>query len=433
MTDDLLVSRIDRLVENLMRVDNSLERLQHWQRELRAKGEITLPVADDMWGHLNKHVQNQFKRQQTDLKALRDEITGAPEGDGPAGPTARPGARRRRTNPWAAYSKLQRDSAQLFEECLEFIGGLAFRRTGLDDARMCELADVLILSCARESYAESWNFLTVPSLRDVVTKSRARLSRIRFPEWTVWTLPFTAYPLGHEVIEEHDIAALFRESVAKWQRKRHVHVLLAEIFGAYIMGPAYAHAGIQLRFDPASAYAKDAEHPATASRVHVVLQALKTMEGAQEANWAGRVEALEHQWTRARDEASRRRTMPDATEMLDELVEEALRHFEYTLNRPAQYAPADWLQAQNLVLKWSEQAAMSEAPDAISTEPPTLTKPRDVLNAAWLLRVERPADVPRIETAASGMLWRILGGKTAGPGALVGAGQKSQSPIPASP
>jgi hypothetical protein len=439
MTDELLVSRIDRLIENLQRVNNSLDQLESWQLSLLKKGEITTPLADNMWGHINKRVRNRFREHQRELRELRAQVTGvsSESGNGQASSSVRRASSSRQKNPWAAYAEVQRDSAQLFDECLEFIGGLAFRRTGLDDAGMCELADALILSCAQESYAVTWNFLTVPSLRDVVSKSRARLSRIRFPEWTVWTLPFTAYPLGHEVIEEQDVASLIQDRTQNWPRRRarrHVHVLLAEIFGAYVMGPAYAHAGIQLRFDPADAYANDVEHPAAASRVYVVLKALKTMEAGSDRNWADRVDAVEEQWTQALGAAKPKGQMPDAPKTLDDLVEKALAHFELTLNNPqAQYSRHLWLQAQQLVVKWDSEATNSVEPDALSTKPPTLTNPRDVLNAAWLLRFARPDDIPRIETAATMMLRRLLGAASGGPGGLVGTpGQKSQQPIPAS-
>lgn len=434
MTDELLVSRIDRLIENLQRVDNSLGRLEAWQLTLLDKGEITTPLADNMWGHLNKRVRNRFRDHQRELTDLRARVTstsGAGGGNGQPSSSARPGGSSRQKNPWAAYAELERDSAQLFDECLEFIGGLAFRRTGLDDAGMCELADALILSCARESYAVTWNFLTVPSLRDVVTKSRARLSRIRFPEWTVWTLPFTAYPLGREVIEERDVASLIEDRVQKWPRRRarhHVHALLAEIFGAYVMGPAYGYAGIQLRFDPADAFANDVEHPAAASRVYVVLKTLKMI--GTDTDWARRVQSLEQQWTRALAAAKPKGRMPDTPETLDDLVKEALAHFERTLNNPqAKYRRELWLNAKQLVIKWSEEAGNSAQMDALTTEPPTLTSPRDVLNASWLLRLARPEDIPRIETAATLMLRGLLCAPSSGQGGLVGTGQKSQQPI----
>jgi hypothetical protein len=407
MTDELLVSRIDRLIENLQRVDNSLLRLQTWQVTLAKQGELTA-LADNMWGHLNKRVRNRFRDHKT---------------------SSSPGRRR---NPWAAYAELERDSAQLFDECLEFIGGLAFRRTGLDDAGMCELADALILSCAQESYAVAWNFLTVPSLRDVVTKSRARLSRIRFPEWTVWTLPFTAYPLGHEVIEDRDMSPLIEDRVQRWPRRRarrHVHVLLAEIFGAYVMGPAYGYAGIQLRLDPADAFSNDAEHPAAASRVYVVLKALEMMNG----RWSDRVQTLRQQWSAALEAAKPSGRMPDSVETLDELVEAALAYFEGTLNNPhARYRQDLWLKAQRLAMTWGREARNSVQTDALSTDPPSLTGPRDVLNASWLLREARPRDTSRIETAATLMLRGLLGAPSGGPGGLVGTGQASQQPIPAS-
>ena len=279
MSDVLLLARIESLDKNLLRVDRSLEKLQ----EQSAGHDILL--EDDFWIHLNKQVRQQFKRQRRTLAELRETLIH--NGGGEATGTA---------DTWSMYAQVRDESERLFEESLEFIGGLTFRRTGLDNERVFELADRIIVTCAREAYAEPWHFLTVPSLREVVTKSRARLSRIRFPEWTIWTLPVTAYVLGHEVMEEHEVAPLVRRRMDAWARQdvayAHLHVFLADVFGAYVMGPAFGQASIWLRFDPSRAHFEDKDHPAERSRAHVILRTLETMEGHDGASYGARTYAV---------------------------------------------------------------------------------------------------------------------------------------------
>jgi hypothetical protein len=436
MTDQLLLSRIDRLDENLGRVDSSLTRMREWQVQLQAAGQVARPVSDDYWNHLDMEVRRKFRDHRTELASLRKRVVTAPGG------TAA-GVQAENRDSWAAFVKVHEDSSRLFDECLDFIGGLAFRRTGLDDAGTCELADALILSVAREAYAESWNFLTVPSLREVAVKSRARLSRIRFPEWTVWTLPFTAYALGLEVIEEKPLSHFVAAQARAWPRRRvarrHVPVLTAEIFGAFVMGPAYGHAGLELRFDLANAYHEDEAHPAVSSRVHVVLRALRLMEAGSDRAWSDRVDALEDQWNAALSHAKPKGQMRDRQDALEGLVDAALPVMNTNLNLTAEYESGYWTEAKRLYTQWRRQARNSQALDALTGVPGNMTKPRDVLNAAWLLRAERPSDLVRIESAVSDMCAKllpgVLNGHAASPGTGLGGpgGLGGQQPIPASP
>jgi hypothetical protein len=205
MTDALLLARIGSLDENLKRVDESLERLKTWQDDLERSGSSEDRVADALWHKIDMEVRRKFGNERTALDQLRNDLA--------AGKATQNGR-----NAWTRYSEVRDDCEQLFDECLEFIGALAFRRTGLDAKRMCQLADALILACALEAYAQSWTFLTVPSLRDVVTKSQLRLSRLRFPDWTVWTLPVIAYVLGLEVMTEQPVAELVDRRRKGWKR-----------------------------------------------------------------------------------------------------------------------------------------------------------------------------------------------------------------------
>jgi hypothetical protein len=414
MTDSLLLSRIASLDENLARVDQSLERLKVWQSDLERQNQDEVPVAEDLWRHLNRQVRRQFKNQRKALKQLSERLEAgdAPAADADAEP-GEAGEPPASVQAWRDYAELRDESERLFEECLEFIGGLAFRRTGLDRERMCEIADALILACAREAYAEPWYFLTVPSLREVVTKSRMRLSRIRFPEWTLWTLPVTAYVLGHEIMDEQDVAPFISGQMAAWARQdvadHHVHVLIADIFGAYVMGPAYGHAGIRLRFDASRAYVETPDRPAESSRAEVVLATLEHMDAhARDLAWQAQVKALREEWTTALAAARPEGTAPDAVAALKELVEEALEHFEEKLNMTAQYSESAWVEAAKLYGSWREEATNSNSSAALSVMSGKLLTARDVLNAAWLLRLERPQDTDRIERAAADTCRELL-------------------------
>ena len=94
----------------------------------------------------------------------------------------------------------------------------------------------------------------------------------------------------------------------------------------------------------------------------------------------------------------------------------------------AEYTADAWGRAERLYALWRELAASSEQLDALVIEPPA-TEPflgaRDVLNAAWLMRLDRPQDVSRTEQAATKMCRRVLSraGQPRTPG---------QDPIPTS-
>jgi hypothetical protein len=399
MSDPLLLARIEVLDENLARVDASLKRLHAWQTELELQDQQETPLVDDLWGYVEFEVSLDARNKRKKLQELRTQLL-QPSANGAS-------------EAWKTYADVRDDSIRLFEECLEFIGGLAFRRTGLDAGRMCELADELIQACARQALAQRWYFLTVPSLREVVTKSRIRLSRIRFPEWTLWTLPGTAHVLGHEIMAQQNAAAFISSRMEAWARtdlaKRHVLALLADIFGAYLMGPAYGEACIRLRFDPSRAHDEDRDHPAESSRAHVVLSTLARMTASvQQDAWELQLTALREQWSAALQAAAPAGAPPDAEASLDDLVDEALVHFEKSLNDLTEFGMQGWYETAQLYERWRKQADNSPRADALTIERGKFTEPRDVLNAAWLMRLERPADTNRVADAAGRMCRQLL-------------------------
>jgi hypothetical protein len=191
------------------------------------------------------------------------------------------------------------------------------------------------------------------------------------------------------------------------------------------MGPAYGHAAIRLRFDPSRAYQEDGERPTEASRAHVVLETLARMDAhGNEAVWRAQVDELREQWSGAVEAAAPNGRWRDTCESLDELVSDAVEHFGYALNIRAEYSSRAWRRAEVLYDRWRRQAEDSAAEDALTTEPEdAFVTARDVLNAAWLMRIDRPDDMGRTEATATAMCRRVLMTREAG-------GTQGQEPIP---
>jgi hypothetical protein len=144
----------------------------------------------------------------------------------------------------------------------------------------------------------------------------------------------------------------------------------------------------------------------------VVLATLAGMSACAEQDaWKNQLTALREQWSAALLAARPAGEPPDAAESLDELVAEALIHFDRTLNVYAEYKMQGWSEAAQLYERWRNQAEKSDSRDALTIERGRFTAPRDVLNAAWLMRLERPADrhwIDRVADAAGRMCRQLL-------------------------
>jgi hypothetical protein len=197
---------------------------------------------------------------------------------------------------WEKYRKIHEDSRDLFDECLELIGGLAIRDKGLG-GRICEMADELIQSCAINSTGREWNSITVPAKEEALKDTLARIIRLRFPEWTVWSLPLTAHEFGHVITSESlDLIAFIKDQTNSkvedymarqglyseygmskdWATRRiesHICEFIADAFATYTMGPAYAYAAILIRLNPWT-YQGDRSSPSDEERVQLVLSVL---------------------------------------------------------------------------------------------------------------------------------------------------------------
>ncbi len=103
---------------------------------------------------------------------------------------------------------MQASSEEVFQECLDLLGGLALRDR-IQGERICRIADEYIKELAsdtgrRESFA-------IPGLDARLSSTLRRVAKMQFPEWSVWTLPLVAHEYGHVVIEESGLKSYAQE------------------------------------------------------------------------------------------------------------------------------------------------------------------------------------------------------------------------------
>jgi hypothetical protein len=178
-----------------------------------------------------------------------------------------------------------------------------------------------------------------------------------------------------------------------------VRVLLADAFAAYIMGPAYACAAIILRLNPAFPAQRD--RPSDVARAEVILSVLRALDkrGGVSRPYTGVIAALQEAWQSAVTQAENAVVLdPDGSAWLPKLATEFVDIIAPAfLYKGAVYPDSGWTTAQQWANAWQDQRKKNA--DVGVPEPEG--KLRDVLNAAWLYRLQNPLDDHR-EVAKAG-------------------------------
>lgn len=467
MEDLILLSRLDALEQNLTQlVDNPT-----WLKEccLRPSAFQHAGVSVELWPEavwveLDSTVGTHARSLRDELRDIRKILQGA---------AAKPDetAVEDIKDAWRRYYDIYEQSQEVFGECLEYVGGLALRDRGFDQ-KICDVADKLILSCAEDWNNLKWQSLTVLTAQEKLGQTLARIIRLRFPEWTIWTLPFTAHEFGHVAIHaieklrgfvdgkinelmskdphlesvraaqpsasQTDLASA--ESRARRRAENHIYKLVADAFATYTMGPAYPCAALLLRLNPIAADPSDHDHPTDAKRAELVLHILRQMndEAGGEPPYDKLIARLEREWATACERAllpPRSRAGGARLEDLidtDRLARETLKVFSKWIRVAARYPEEDsehgWLKAKD----WQRRITDNLRKDAhplTGVKVTRTSKLRDALNAAWLCRIyDSPGNVRKISDAALALCEAII--ERAGEGkAGVGDGSTT-SPTP---
>lgn len=384
MTDSVLRVRIEALEETLRHV-------QQDERSLADCIQLGAPRLEELKKGLDRAIRTQVRRRLEELKSSREKLDKLAE-------TEEDDAKQELLEEaWEGYARTCERSGKFFSECLEIVGGLVFRSLGMQD-RIYILADELTRQCA-DDVLKSSVALTLPSLPETMVKTLARIIGLRFPDWTIWNLPMTAHELGHVLMQEDEFLAEFVQGlVSTWdgggserQVDRYVHELVADAFGTYIMGPAYACSAVLLAFDPLAAHREEEGRPSDAKRAHVVFTMLRLMPDTKD-EYEFQIQQVEEEWqAMVRGVGQPEKLEEDEATRLEKLASDIKKGFEDELRISAKYPSQGWLLAKTWgesleqALKKKDYEGMTIKREAI----PATSRLRDVLNAAWFCRLQR--------------------------------------------
>jgi hypothetical protein len=351
----------------------------------------------DSW--LRKRVEARFdtllNRRRTRLQKLRESVSSLSRGQ-PLQPF------------WQEFSQCERECRELFEECLAFVQGALVRAAGIDNSA-CLMADNLLDDLA--FWADvGWDRFTLLDTGEFYGET-AEIVRVRFPDVSLWSLPLAAHEFGHFLGPElkesqaggsnYPFQGMLRDADANrpsgwtlahtkdWQ---HLHERFADLFATYTLGPAFASSFILSRLNPGEAYVESSTHPSHAKRVHAILWVLSKMD--QEAGGLGRpygalIDLLRNFWRESLQAAGQPDGLPaPEAALLEQRLDELYNLLKRTTSAKLAYQSDNWRRAEDLASillpdkPWHPSAKYNEA---------TL---RDVLNAAWLSRLEQREQEP---------------------------------------
>jgi hypothetical protein len=310
---------------------------------------------------------------------------------------------------WDRYIKIAREDSQpIIEEYVSLLSGIALRDLRVDDG-ICDIADELIGRCqGKDRDTLHWS-PTIPHHQNAVS-TKANVVRLGFPGWTIWVLPLAAREFGYHVVLPQlgidDIVDGQCQAVglSAMQARNHLRDCLADAFATYAMGPSYPCAAILLRFEPLNADLSTGEQASDAVRAHIVLEMLKLMdeENKEEPN-AKLIDTLRSEWNAAFQQANSEK-VPDLgveTHELDQWVKEIKNALP---NKTLARYIGDRLSSVELKLKEmvEEVQRRSKTDEEREVEPAVKASSaphgelRDVLAAAWRLRLSNPSLDPDV-------------------------------------
>jgi hypothetical protein len=265
---------------------------------------------------------------------------------------------------WAFFrEQVQGTCDELFAQYVDLVGGIALRDQGLD-RRVSRHADVLV-TLLLESFGGR-GALAVPSRHAPQALIQAQHVRIPLPPgWTLWSLPLVARGVGELLRRDlHDIP--FPQ-------------LLPDVFGVFVTGPAYAFAAILFELDPGD----DHHH----QRAQVILDVMRRLDEHDDSRRFSRLaDEIGQQWDAATTSlasgGAKAAALGDG--VLDNLFDQVRMRCEN-----AAYLPEDrW----DMVEELSESLLKHE-----SGAPEPGADLRDVLNAMWLARWQKPDALDTID------------------------------------
>jgi hypothetical protein len=352
-------------------------------------------------------LEDRVQRLERDLKAARDAVDATPktlrsrltggllneiaqvlqsiESD-----LATP-LRERRLHPADAWARLHAKHTRadaLLAECLILSVGADVRARTRDEpaidgwrgsgSRICDIADALIDEMVARTPMAGWDSFTILGTAESFDYA-SRVIVVRFPDPTIWDLSATAHELGHyaaRTIGEFRngrmynlVDDLHRDLDPAGSHWYWVEELFGDAFATWMLGPAYGLTCVTLAFDPLEANVNSESHPPNSARIGMITAVLDASSD-DDVRWFG--PTLMSLWQQLVDVSEAEVAQPGPS-VSDPWVE---RIVGMLADRLPYSRYSTFVQAQGL--------ASDLAVDRVNDE----TRLADVVNAAWLARVQ---------------------------------------------
>ncbi len=349
--------------------DRAQDRTLSLRAALAAVGEIPEPLQGRMAGGLRNEITRAVAVLEEDLL------------DPLARGTLHPG------DAWARMHATDWTVQALLSEALLLLGGAVVRSPGTSDgtwrshvSQFCTYADTVVDEIASRTPVGRWESFTVPGLVDQF-RYETRLISVPFARPSLWSLPTAAHEFGHHAARSihrfeagrsrnllDELHAALPET-ASWYW---VEELFADAFAAWTMGPAYGLTCLTLTFDPVTAGRGTPTHPPDSTRLALVCDVLARFED-QTVVWLS--QSMAQAWRRLVEvsEAGEGRDEARAAEWFADiagLLRERLPFATYATAGRAAALAADGLRGDAATFQGSAV---------------------DVVNAAWMARVDAPS------------------------------------------
>jgi hypothetical protein len=288
------------------------------------------------------------------------------------------------TRAHAGYLRIDQECKNLFGECLAFLIAPTIRTHGFDDGA-CAIVERMLRQLG-QSVSVPWPHLT--TLADAEFFATAsQVIRLRYPSSNIWDYVVAAHEFGHFIGPRWPAPNGDRTGyqtfldIKDLGPKAHLEEYFADLFATFVLGPAYLCACLAYRFDPASQ--GDDYHPNDRYRAVWILTGIEELKKASKGQSAEILDSIltsqSQDWTAAVAASG-------ASRVEDRTVA--------TLRTRARRLWTD-------LTAWVREAAYVDLSTAMSLRADFFAKRRpvgnpevrDVLTAAWLMRVEDGNDL----------------------------------------
>lgn len=419
MMDPILEDRLSALEQSLARAKDP----SNWKAKLDLHN---VEVEDRIWNLAIMDIRREASRIIDELDDIKRQVHAGNSGSAE----------------WQRYNEIHQASQELCRDSLELVGGLALRDKLLDQ-EICQLTDELILNCSENMITITNTSPTIPAHLELTPRMLKRVVRMRFSEWTLWTLPLAAYEFGLIAIEEvpelqsfckkqAEEAARTAEAATDYNTPdgndrlqhaiRYVKILMADAFATYTLGPAYACPAVLLEFSPIPGGPGLESGPSGARRAELVLSILQGMGQSENSDNENAfdfvLKQLRQRWGIIQQPADNRENIIlDPADVLD-IFSMELHEFRPQVRYPTtllnQGISGGWPVARQWQEHWRNELTQRTGKLTIPDTVRGTSKLRDGLNAAWLCRLRiPPADLTYVETAAKELCMEIVSERSA--------------------